>query len=188
MLTHFNIMSNIQQVSQVFMLDGRDKILGILPFFHSFGFMAALWMPATNGVGVVYHPNPLDAQVIGELVEKYRVTFLIATPTFLQAYMRRCSLKASAVCNLCWSVRKNSPSASLSHLKTPSASVLSRLRLHRVFARSHREWPRFPRTGVSPGGRAPRQDRPPASRRLCAGRRSGHRRASRAWNRGHAAG
>jgi acyl-[acyl-carrier-protein]-phospholipid O-acyltransferase/long-chain-fatty-acid--[acyl-carrier-protein] ligase len=91
MLTHFNIISNIQQVSQVFMLGGRDKILGILPFFHSFGFMAALWMPAANGVGVVYHPNPLDAQAIGALVERYRVTFLIATPTFLQAYMRRCS-------------------------------------------------------------------------------------------------
>ena len=91
MLTHFNIMSNIQQVSQVFMLDGHDKILGILPFFHSFGFMAALWLPAANGVGVVYHPNPLDAQVIGELVEKYRVTFMIATPTFLQGYMRRCT-------------------------------------------------------------------------------------------------
>jgi acyl-[acyl-carrier-protein]-phospholipid O-acyltransferase/long-chain-fatty-acid--[acyl-carrier-protein] ligase len=40
---------------------------------------------------VVYHPNPLDAKVIGELVERYSVTFLIATPTFLQAYMRRCS-------------------------------------------------------------------------------------------------
>lgn len=91
MLSHFNILSNIQQVSQVFMLGGRDKILGILPFFHSFGFMAALWMPATNGVGVVYHPNPLDSKAIGEIVEKYRVTFLIATPTFLQAYMRRCS-------------------------------------------------------------------------------------------------
>jgi acyl-[acyl-carrier-protein]-phospholipid O-acyltransferase/long-chain-fatty-acid--[acyl-carrier-protein] ligase len=70
---------------------GRDKILGILPFFHSFGFMAALWMPAVNGIGVVYHPNPLDTKVIGELVGQYRVTFLIATPTFLQAYMRRCS-------------------------------------------------------------------------------------------------
>ena len=91
MLTHYNIASNIQQVSQVFMLDGRDKILGILPFFHSFGFMAALWMPAVNGVGVVYHPNPLDSKVISELVGKYKVTFLIATPTFLQAYMRRCS-------------------------------------------------------------------------------------------------
>jgi acyl-[acyl-carrier-protein]-phospholipid O-acyltransferase/long-chain-fatty-acid--[acyl-carrier-protein] ligase len=91
MLSHFNIISNIQQVSQVFMLGGQDKILGILPFFHSFGFMAALWMPAANGVGVVYHPNPLDAQAIGALVERYGVTFLIATPTFLQAYMRRCS-------------------------------------------------------------------------------------------------
>ncbi len=90
MLTHFNIVSNIQQVSQVFMLGRRDKILGILPFFHSFGFMAALWLPAVNGVGVVYHPNPLDAQVIGELVKRYRVTFMVATPTFLQAYMRRC--------------------------------------------------------------------------------------------------
>ncbi len=90
MLTHFNLTANIQQVSQVFMLGGKDKILGILPFFHSFGFMAALWMPAVNGVGVVYHPNPLDTRVIGELVERYRVTFLIATPTFLQAYMRRC--------------------------------------------------------------------------------------------------
>ena len=91
MLSHFNITSNIQQVSQVFMLGSSDKILGILPFFHSFGFMAALWMPAVNGVGVVYHPNPLDTGVISELVGKYKVTFLIATPTFLQAYMRRCS-------------------------------------------------------------------------------------------------
>jgi len=91
MLTHFNIASNIQQVSQVFMLGGRDKILGILPFFHSFGFMAGLWMPAVNGVGVVYHPNPLDSKVISELVGRYKVTFLIATPTFLQAYMKRCS-------------------------------------------------------------------------------------------------
>jgi len=91
MLTHYNIGSNIQQVSQVFMLDSGDRILGILPFFHSFGFMAALWMPAANGIGVVYHPNPLDSKVIGELVSQYRVTFLIATPTFLQAYMRRCS-------------------------------------------------------------------------------------------------
>lgn len=91
MLTHFNLMSNIEQVSQVFMLDKGDKILGILPFFHSFGFMATLWMPAVNGVGVVYHPNPLDAQAIGALVAKHKVSFLIATPTFLQAYIRRCS-------------------------------------------------------------------------------------------------
>jgi acyl-[acyl-carrier-protein]-phospholipid O-acyltransferase/long-chain-fatty-acid--[acyl-carrier-protein] ligase len=91
MLTHFNLMANIRQTCQVFMLDGRDKILGILPFFHSFGVMAGLWLPAVNGTGVVYHANPLDAGVIGELVRRYKVTFLVATPTFLQAYMRRCT-------------------------------------------------------------------------------------------------
>jgi acyl-[acyl-carrier-protein]-phospholipid O-acyltransferase / long-chain-fatty-acid--[acyl-carrier-protein] ligase len=91
MLTHYNVMSNIGQVSQVFMLGGRDRVLGILPFFHSFGFTAGLWLPAVQGVGVVFHPNPLDAQVIGGLVQKYKVTFLIATPTFLQGYMRRCT-------------------------------------------------------------------------------------------------
>jgi len=49
MLTHFNIASNISQIMQVFMLDGRDKILGILPFFHSFG-SCRLWLPAVHGV------------------------------------------------------------------------------------------------------------------------------------------
>src|SRR5689334_18816982 len=91
MLTHNNIIANIRQVTQVFMLDGSDKVLGILPFFHSFGFTVGLWLPAMHGIGVVFHPNPLDATSISELVSRYRVTFLVATPTFLQAYMRRCS-------------------------------------------------------------------------------------------------
>jgi acyl-[acyl-carrier-protein]-phospholipid O-acyltransferase/long-chain-fatty-acid--[acyl-carrier-protein] ligase len=90
MLTHHNISANIRQVTQVFMLGGGDKLLGILPFFHSFGFTIGLWLPAVHGIGAVFHPNPLDATVISELVGKYHVTFLIATPTFLQAYMRRC--------------------------------------------------------------------------------------------------
>ena len=91
MLTHYNIGANVQQVMQVFRLDADDKILGILPFFHSFGFTIGLWLPALTGVGVVFHANPLDATTISELVGKYRVTLLIATPTFLQAYIRRCS-------------------------------------------------------------------------------------------------
>lgn len=91
MLTHYNITSNVQQVMQVFRLDADDRLLGILPFFHSFGFTIGLWLPALTGVGVVFHANPLDASTISELVSKYRVTLLIATPTFLQAYIRRCS-------------------------------------------------------------------------------------------------
>lgn len=91
MLTHHNILANIRQVTQVFMLGPNDRLLGILPFFHSFGFTVTLWLPPAHRTGVVFHPNPLDAKSISELVGQYRVTFLIATPTFLQAYMRRCS-------------------------------------------------------------------------------------------------
>jgi len=43
------------------------------------------------GIGVVFHPNPLDARVIGGLINKYEVTILLATPTFLNAYTRRCT-------------------------------------------------------------------------------------------------
>ena len=50
-----------------------------------------LWMPAARGVGVIYHPNPLDLAAVSEIARKYRITFLLATPTFLQAYLRRCS-------------------------------------------------------------------------------------------------
>src|SRR2546423_3224320 len=91
MLTHYNVASNVAQLNQVFMLHAEDRIMGILPFFHSFGFTGTLYLPAATGIGVVFHPNPLDSRVIGVLVNKYAVTMLLATPTFLNAYTRRCT-------------------------------------------------------------------------------------------------
>ncbi|MFZ3218151.1 MAG: acyl-[ACP]--phospholipid O-acyltransferase [Candidatus Acidiferrales bacterium] len=91
MLTHYNIMSNTEQMTQTFMLGKGDVLLGVLPFFHSFGFTVTLWLPAVAGVGIAYHPSPLDLTAVSELVRDYQVTFLLATPTFLQAYIRRCS-------------------------------------------------------------------------------------------------
>jgi len=91
MLAHYNIASNIEQVGQTFMLNRKDCLLGVLPFFHSFGFTVTLWMPAVLSIGVAYHPSPLDLTAVSDLVRDYRVTFLLATPTFLQAYMRRCT-------------------------------------------------------------------------------------------------
>jgi acyl-[acyl-carrier-protein]-phospholipid O-acyltransferase/long-chain-fatty-acid--[acyl-carrier-protein] ligase len=89
MLSHYNIASNIDQMGRTFALGKHDRILGILPFFHSFGFTVTLWLPAALGMGVVFHPNPLDAATIGALVRTYSMTFLVATPTFLQTYTRR---------------------------------------------------------------------------------------------------
>jgi acyl-[acyl-carrier-protein]-phospholipid O-acyltransferase/long-chain-fatty-acid--[acyl-carrier-protein] ligase len=94
MLSHFNLASNVAQLEQVFHLHEGDRILGILPFFHSFGFTGTLCLPALAGIGVVFHVSPLDAQVIGALASKYSVTMLLSTPTFLNSYARRCPPEA----------------------------------------------------------------------------------------------
>jgi acyl-[acyl-carrier-protein]-phospholipid O-acyltransferase/long-chain-fatty-acid--[acyl-carrier-protein] ligase len=88
MLTHYNILSNLDQFSHILSFTHHDRLLGILPFFHSFGFTVTLCMPPEVGAGVVYHPNPLDARAIGSLVRQHKVTILLSTPTFLQIYMR----------------------------------------------------------------------------------------------------
>jgi acyl-[acyl-carrier-protein]-phospholipid O-acyltransferase/long-chain-fatty-acid--[acyl-carrier-protein] ligase len=90
MLTHFNIISNIQSVSQVLDMNASQRILGILPFFHATGYTGGLWAPLLTGVGAVYHVNPLDARTVGELVKRHGVTILFATPTFIHGYARRC--------------------------------------------------------------------------------------------------
>jgi acyl-[acyl-carrier-protein]-phospholipid O-acyltransferase/long-chain-fatty-acid--[acyl-carrier-protein] ligase len=98
MLTHYNVTSNIEQMEQIFALGPKDRFLGILPFFHSFGFTGTLCLCGTLGVGVVFHPTPLEAEAIGELVSRYGVTFLLATPTFLQLYLRACDTTGSLHC------------------------------------------------------------------------------------------
>ena len=88
-LTHTNVHANCDGVAQLIPLDRHDRLVGVLPLFHSFGNLA-LWYAALQGAGIVFHPNPLDAVAVGDLVARYRATILLATPTFLQFYQRRC--------------------------------------------------------------------------------------------------
>jgi acyl-[acyl-carrier-protein]-phospholipid O-acyltransferase/long-chain-fatty-acid--[acyl-carrier-protein] ligase len=91
MLSHYNVIANVEAMAQVFWISGRDRIVGVLPFFHSFGSTVTIWFPMLSGCGVVYHPNPLDAKAVGALVSRYRATFLLSTPTFCAAYIRKCA-------------------------------------------------------------------------------------------------
>ena len=90
MLTHRNLASNIEATLQVFPHDSNDGIMGVLPFFHSMGFMGTLWLPLTSGTRAVYHPNPLDARAIGGLIYKHKATFFMTTSTLLQGFIRQC--------------------------------------------------------------------------------------------------
>ena len=67
-----------------------EVLLGILPFFHSFGFTVTIWTALALGKKVVYHFNPLDARTIGKLCEEHKVTLIAGTPSFTRFYIKNC--------------------------------------------------------------------------------------------------
>ena len=89
-LTHFNVDSNIEAIAQVFHIYPTDRILDVLPLFHSFGYLL-LWLGTCRGMGLVCHSNPLESGTVGGLAERFRATVLFGTPTFLHLYARRCA-------------------------------------------------------------------------------------------------
>jgi acyl-[acyl-carrier-protein]-phospholipid O-acyltransferase/long-chain-fatty-acid--[acyl-carrier-protein] ligase len=91
MLTHGNVGSNVAAIEEAVHIHERDVLMGVLPFFHSFGYTGTLWLALTTPASAVYHVNPLDAREIGAMCEKHRATILMAAPTFLRSYLKRCT-------------------------------------------------------------------------------------------------
>lgn len=89
-LSHRNILNNVQQASDHIQLAPDEVLLGILPFFHSFGFTVTIWMALALGKKVVYHVNPLDARTIGKLCEEHKVSLIAGTPSFTRFYIKSC--------------------------------------------------------------------------------------------------
>lgn len=89
LLSHHNILSNIESLRAVFHSAPTDNVCAALPFFHSMGYTATLWFPLLSGFSAAYHANPLDGATIARLVRENRSTMLFATPTFLLLYLRK---------------------------------------------------------------------------------------------------
>lgn len=88
-LTHRNLLANVNQFGSRISLRSDDSVLGCLPLFHSFGCTVTMWYPIIEGVNLVTFPSPLDAARLAELIEKFSISMVVATPTFLRGYMRR---------------------------------------------------------------------------------------------------
>ena len=88
-LSHRNIVGNVSQFRELLDAKRDDAILASLPFFHSFGSTVTLWYPLIEGVRIVTYPNPLEAAKNAALIERYKLTLLLATPTFLRGYLRK---------------------------------------------------------------------------------------------------
>ena len=90
MLSFQNIGHNTEAIDQVVQLTRQDVLCGILPFFHSFGFTVPLWSVLALDIKGIYHFTPLEPRQIGKLCREHGATILLATPTFLRTYVRRC--------------------------------------------------------------------------------------------------
>jgi acyl-[acyl-carrier-protein]-phospholipid O-acyltransferase/long-chain-fatty-acid--[acyl-carrier-protein] ligase len=90
MLTHGNVAANAESIVQATNLNKDDRLLGVLPFFHSFGYTVTLWAPLQLGASAVYHADPRQAREIGELCRKHSCTLYVSTATFLRFCLRKC--------------------------------------------------------------------------------------------------
>lgn len=89
-LSHKNIASNVEGFKDHLHLNSSDRVLGILPIFHAYGFATNIWIALMETVGGIYHFNPLEPKKVGEMGRKYRPTILASTATFQKNYLRRC--------------------------------------------------------------------------------------------------
>lgn len=91
MLSHANIIANIESIGSLLEhAEASEKqayaMAGILPFFHSFGLTAGLWLPAITGRRIAYHTNPLEAKTVVKMIDAEQLQVLITTPTFARNY------------------------------------------------------------------------------------------------------
>ncbi len=87
-LSHRNLLSNIQQLVSRIDFSAQDVALNALPLFHSFGLTAGMVMPITSGVRVFFYPSPLHYRVVPEVAYEINATILFGTNTFLAGYAR----------------------------------------------------------------------------------------------------
>jgi acyl-[acyl-carrier-protein]-phospholipid O-acyltransferase/long-chain-fatty-acid--[acyl-carrier-protein] ligase len=100
-LTHRNLVANVAQFGSRLNMTRTDTVLGSLPLFHSFGCTVTLWYPIICGLNLVYYPSPLEIKKLAELIEKHKISLMIATPTFLRGYLRGVNREQLASIKLC---------------------------------------------------------------------------------------
>jgi acyl-[acyl-carrier-protein]-phospholipid O-acyltransferase/long-chain-fatty-acid--[acyl-carrier-protein] ligase len=83
LLSHHNLLSNLEGLRQVFDVTPDDRVLALLPLSNAMSFATALWLPILSGARVVYGVQRLRDDGIGELIARERITLLAVNPPLL---------------------------------------------------------------------------------------------------------
>ncbi len=88
-LTHANVMANVEQVrAHIGLSPDTDILFNPLPTFHCFGLTVGAVLPLIAGIKVCFHPSPLQPKEIVRRIRNSRATILLATDTFISQYAR----------------------------------------------------------------------------------------------------
>ncbi|HXX72115.1 MAG TPA: long-chain fatty acid--CoA ligase [Candidatus Acidoferrales bacterium] len=81
MLTHSNLVANIEQVRAWGVLRPEEVHLSVLPLFHIFGMTVAMNSPIYMRSTMVMLPDPRDIPGVIKAIEKYRPAIFCGVPT-----------------------------------------------------------------------------------------------------------
>jgi acyl-[acyl-carrier-protein]-phospholipid O-acyltransferase/long-chain-fatty-acid--[acyl-carrier-protein] ligase len=85
-LSHANLLANIQQVASRIDFTREDLVLNALPVFHAFGLTVGTLLPLLSGIQLFLYPSPLHYRVVPEVAYHANATILFGTNTFLAGY------------------------------------------------------------------------------------------------------
>lgn len=88
MLSHANLLANVEQVRDHINLLPTDVLFNPMPTFHCFGLTGGVLLPLGLGIPAICHPTPLQAKTIVKRVAETKATILFATDTFINQYSR----------------------------------------------------------------------------------------------------
>ena len=83
MLSHFNLVANTVQVRRwmVTLEDGKERVMGAIPFFHVYGMTVAMSLAMYLGAELIVVPNPRPIDGVMKAIDKERATVFPGVPT-----------------------------------------------------------------------------------------------------------
>lgn len=93
MLTHANLSIQIAQLREVVRAEGEKHLfLAVMPFFHVFGLVGCLILPAVFKSPTIPVPRYVPADLL-EIINKYRPTFFCGAPSIYISLMQQKKIK-----------------------------------------------------------------------------------------------
>jgi len=86
-LSHRNIMANIQQVSDVLDTRDQDVFMSTLPLYQAYGLTVTGLAPLIEGIPAVCHSNAGDTLTVAKTIYEHQATVYCGTPSLLDKFI-----------------------------------------------------------------------------------------------------